>query len=91
MRVRLVDCVGYAVEGARGFDDEDGPRMVDTPWFEEPVSFAVAAETGTETVSYTHLDVYKRQHRLLSIDSMPKKFFALQVKFDNFYYINKQK
>lgn len=30
MRVRLVDCVGYAVEGARGFDDEDGPRMVDS-------------------------------------------------------------
>ena len=37
MRVRLVDCVGYAVEGARGFDDEDGPRMVSTPWFEEPL------------------------------------------------------
>ena len=54
MRVRLVDCVGYAVEGARGFDDEDGPRMVDTPWFEEPVSFAVAAETGTEKVIAEH-------------------------------------
>ena len=54
MRVRLVDCVGYAVEGARGFDDEDGPRMVDTPWFEKPVSFAVAAETGTEKVIAEH-------------------------------------
>ena len=54
MRVRLVDCVGYAVDGARGFDDEDGPRMVDTPWFDEPVSFAVAAETGTEKVITEH-------------------------------------
>ena len=54
MRVRLVDCVGYAVEGARGFDDEDGPRMVSTPWFEEPVSFEQAAETGTEKVISEH-------------------------------------
>lgn len=54
MRVRLVDCVGYAVDGARGFDDEDGPRMVSTPWFEEPVSFELAAETGTEKVISEH-------------------------------------
>lgn len=54
MRVRLVDCVGYAVEGARGFDDEDGPRMVDTPWFDMPVSFETAAEVGTEKVIAEH-------------------------------------
>jgi len=53
-RVRLVDCVGYGVEGARGFADEDGPRMVSTPWFEEPVSFEKAAETGTEKVIREH-------------------------------------
>ena len=54
MRVRLVDCVGYAVEGARGFDDEDGPRMVDTPWFEEAVSFEQAAAMGTQKVISEH-------------------------------------
>ena len=54
LKVRLVDCVGYAVEGARGFDDENGPRMVDTPWFEQPVSFEEAAETGTQKVISEH-------------------------------------
>ena len=53
-RVRLVDCVGYGVEGACGFSDEDGPRMVTTPWFDEPVSFEKAAETGTEKVIQEH-------------------------------------
>ncbi|MBR5429655.1 MAG: stage IV sporulation protein A [Firmicutes bacterium] len=54
LRVRLVDCVGYAVEGARGFSDEDGPRMVDTPWFEQPVSFEEAAAVGTRKVISEH-------------------------------------
>jgi len=54
MRVRLVDCVGYMVEGAKGFSDEDGPRMVDTPWFDHPVSFEQAAETGTAKVIDEH-------------------------------------
>lgn len=54
LNVRLVDCVGYAVEGAQGFDDENGPRMVDTPWFEQPVSFAEAAAAGTQKVISEH-------------------------------------
>lgn len=54
MQVRLVDCVGYSVPGARGFEDENGPRMVMTPWFEEPVSFEIAAEVGTEKVITEH-------------------------------------
>ncbi len=54
MRVRLVDCVGYLVQGALGFEDENGPRMVDTPWFEQPVSFAEAAEVGTRKVIAEH-------------------------------------
>lgn len=52
--VRMVDCVGYMVEGAYG-DTEDGqPRMVRTPWHEEEVPFAVAAETGTRKVITDH-------------------------------------
>lgn len=54
LRVRLVDCVGFPVEGAKGFADEDGPRMVDTPWFEEPVSFEEAAAAGTRRVIGEH-------------------------------------
>jgi stage IV sporulation protein A len=52
--VRLVDCVGYRVEGALGYEDESGDRMVTTPWFEEPVSFQSAAEVGTQKVIKNH-------------------------------------
>ncbi len=53
-RVRLVDCVGYAVNGASGYEDENGPRQVITPWFEEAVSFVKAAELGTQKVIAEH-------------------------------------
>ncbi len=54
MRVRLVDCVGYTVEGAQGYEDEEGPRMVRTPWFEEAIPFQEAAEEGTRRVIRDH-------------------------------------
>ncbi|HAA34323.1 MAG TPA: stage IV sporulation protein A [Firmicutes bacterium] len=54
MRVRLVDCVGYTVPGAVGYDDEGKRRMVSTPWFDEPVPFEQAAETGTRKVIQDH-------------------------------------
>lgn len=54
MNVRLVDNVGYRVEGALGFEEEDGPRMVTTPWFEEPIPFEEAAEIGTRKVITEH-------------------------------------
>ncbi len=54
VNVRLVDCVGYAVEGAKGYEDENGPRMVSTPWFEEPIPFQEAAEIGTRKVIQEH-------------------------------------
>ncbi|MGM8365336.1 stage IV sporulation protein A [Virgibacillus sp. W0181] len=54
VNVRLVDCVGYAVEGARGFEDENGPRMIHTPWYEDPIPFHDAAEIGTRKVIQEH-------------------------------------
>jgi stage IV sporulation protein A len=54
IRVRLVDCVGYAVPGALGFEEEDGPRMVITPWFDEEIPFQEAAEIGTRKVITDH-------------------------------------
>ena len=53
-KVRLIDCVGYMVDGAEG-DKEDGkPRMVRTPWQEEEMPFEKAAEIGTEKVIRDH-------------------------------------
>ncbi|MEG6585703.1 stage IV sporulation protein A [Dendrosporobacter sp. 1207_IL3150] len=54
VRVRVVDCVGYSVEGALGYEEQDGPRMVLTPWFEEEIPFQEAAEVGTRKVIAEH-------------------------------------
>lgn len=54
VNVRVVDCVGYAVKGAQGYEDEDGPRMIITPWFEEAIPFQEAAEIGTRKVIQEH-------------------------------------
>lgn len=52
--IRLVDCVGYTVAGAKGYEDENGPRMVHTPWSEESMPFQEAAEMGTRKVINDH-------------------------------------
>lgn len=56
MNVRLVDCVGYSVTGALGYEgeEEDEPRMVHTPWNDEPIPFEEAAEIGTRKVIADH-------------------------------------
>jgi stage IV sporulation protein A len=57
VNIRLVDCVGYAIQGAKGYEDENGPRMITTPWFEEPIPFQEAAEVGTRKVIQEHSTV----------------------------------
>ncbi|MDR3563893.1 MAG: stage IV sporulation protein A [Negativicutes bacterium] len=54
VRVRVVDCVGYTVDGALGYEEEEGPRMVLTPWFDEEIPFQEAAEIGTKKVISEH-------------------------------------
>jgi stage IV sporulation protein A len=54
VNIRLVDCVGYTVPGAKGYEDENGPRMISTPWYEEPIPFHEAAEIGTRKVIQEH-------------------------------------
>lgn len=54
VKVRLIDCVGYMVEGASGHMENDEERMVKTPWFDEEVPFTKAAEIGTQKVIYDH-------------------------------------
>lgn len=52
--VRLIDCVGYIVPSALGYIEGDQPRMVMTPWYEEPIPFNMAAEIGTKKVITEH-------------------------------------
>lgn len=53
-KTRLVDCVGYLVNNAIGHMEDDIPRMVNTPWFEEQIPFERAAEIGTKKVIEEH-------------------------------------
>ncbi len=54
LRTRLVDCVGYLVNNAIGYMEEDVPRMVKTPWSDEEIPFEEAAEIGTRKVITEH-------------------------------------
>ncbi len=52
--VRLIDCVGYIVPSSLGYIENEAPRMVMTPWFDEEVPFNMAAEVGTQKVITEH-------------------------------------
>lgn len=52
--IKLIDCVGYMIDKAQGATDENGPRMVKTPWYTEEIPFVEAAEIGTEKVIKDH-------------------------------------
>ena len=54
LKTRMVDCVGYLVNNAIGYLEDDMPRMVKTPWFEEEIPFEQAAEIGTKKVIEEH-------------------------------------
>ena len=54
LKVRLIDCVGYMVEGSVGHMEEEQPRLVKTPWMEEKIPFVKAAEIGTRKVMQDH-------------------------------------
>lgn len=53
-KVRMIDCVGYIVDGAIGYSEDDMPRMVKTPWSENEIPFDDAAEIGTKKVITDH-------------------------------------
>lgn len=54
MNVRLIDCVGYILPSAIGYIENEAPRMVMTPWFDEEIPFNMAAEVGTRKVITEH-------------------------------------
>jgi stage IV sporulation protein A len=54
LNVRLIDCVGYIVPSSLGYIEDNAPRMVKTPWFEQEIPFNMAAEIGTQKVISEH-------------------------------------
>lgn len=53
-KVRLIDCVGYSIDGIGGFVEDGIPRYVKTPWSDDEMSFEQAAEIGTRKVISEH-------------------------------------
>jgi len=54
LNVRMIDCVGYIVPSSLGYIENEQPRMVMTPWFDEEIPFNMAAEIGTQKVIQEH-------------------------------------
>ena len=54
VKLRLIDSVGYLVDGALGAQEGNNARMVETPWFNEQIPFEMAAEIGTQKVIGEH-------------------------------------
>ena len=54
LNVRMIDCVGYIVPSSLGYVENEQPRMVMTPWFEQEIPFNLAAEIGTQKVIQEH-------------------------------------
>lgn len=57
VKVRLIDCVGYMVEGASGHMENEEERKVKTPWFEYEIPFTKAASIGTQKVIHDHATI----------------------------------
>lgn len=56
-KVRMIDCVGYMVDGAEGHEEDGKERLVKTPWYDYDIPFTKAAEIGTKKVIYDHSTV----------------------------------
>ncbi len=72
MRVRLIDCVGYIVPSSVGYIEEEQPRMVSTPWYDEEIPFNMAAEIGTKKVITEHSTIGLVVTTDGSISSIPR-------------------
>ena len=57
LRVRMIDSVGYMVDGAVGAEENGKPRMVTTPWYDEEIPMTQAAELGTKKVMEEHCSI----------------------------------
>ena len=57
LRIRMIDSVGYMVDGAVGAEEEGAPRMVTTPWYDHEIPMTQAAELGTKKVMHEHCTI----------------------------------
>ena len=76
MNVRLIDCVGYIVPSSLGYIENDQPRMVNTPWYDEPIPFNMAAEIGTQKVINEHSTIGLVITTDGSISDIPREEYA---------------
>lgn len=76
MNVRLIDCVGYIVPSALGYIENNQPRMVNTPWYTEPIPFNMAAEIGTQKVINEHSTIGLVITTDGSISDIPREEYA---------------
>ncbi len=77
MKTRLVDCVGYIVDSAVGYMEDDMPRMVKTPWSKEDIPFTKAAEIGTRKVITDHSTIGIVVTTDGSITDIPREDYVL--------------
>lgn len=75
-RVRMIDCVGYIVPSSLGYIEDDQPRMVMTPWYEEEIPFNMAAEIGTRKVISEHSTIGLVVTTDGSISEIPRDEYA---------------
>ena len=75
-RVRMIDCVGYIVPSSIGYIEDEQPRMVMTPWYDEPIPFNMAAELGTQKVINEHSTVGLVVTTDGSISDIPRDEYA---------------
>lgn len=76
MNVRLIDCVGYIVPSSLGYIEGDQPRMVMTPWYDDPIPFNMAAEIGTQKVITEHSTIGLVITTDGSISDIPRNEYA---------------
>ncbi len=76
-KVRMIDCVGYVVPSSLGYIENEVPRMIKTPWFEEEVPFNMAAEMGTNKVITEHSTVGVVVTTDGTISDIPREEYAV--------------
>ncbi len=76
INVRMVDCVGYIVPSSLGYFEDEAPRMVKTPWFDEEIPFNMAAEIGTRKVITDHSTIGLVVTSDGSISDIPRDEYA---------------
>lgn len=76
LKVRMIDCVGYIVDSALGYEEDESPRMVKTPWFNEEIPFGEAAEIGTKKVITDHSTIGLVITTDGSISDLPRSDYA---------------